>query len=181
MKNNYPIRRMLAMFLLLALMVSASACSIGGFSDPTEVPSATVSGEETANPTAESGANPTAQVTTKPTQSTTQKPTTAPTVAPTAKPVTGNEKPDLTASLKEFKNVKIYDKFGAWPLKTGKEYYSSEVGTWFTIWWDNTSSPSGNFHWLQECRLKPVDYGYYVGSNQAYLTSAFCPYGIYRH
>lgn len=173
MKNNYPTRRMLAMFLLLAMMVSVSACGGGESSDPTEAPSATVPGEETANPTADSGANATAQATQKPTQSATQKPTETSTTAPTAAPITENEKPDVSASLGNFKDVKIYDKFGEWPLKTGKEYYSSEVGTWFTVWWDSTTSATGQFHWYDECRLKPVDYGYYSGANQGYVTSVF--------
>lgn len=164
MKNNYPIRRMLAMLLLFVLTVSVSACGSGETDKtgtPTEEPTATVSGTETLEPTA--GTN-----------QTTQKPTAAPTTqAPTAKPITENEKPDLSASLGNFKDIKIYDKFGKWPLKTGKEYYSSEVGTWFTIWWDVTTSATGQFHWLEECRLKPVDYGYYSGANQKYLTSVF--------
>ncbi|MBP3392744.1 MAG: hypothetical protein J6L76_08165 [Clostridia bacterium] len=176
MKNNYPIRRLLAMFLLLAMVVSVSACGDNGAADSTEVPSAEASGDVT-NPTAGSGTKPTAQATQKPSQGATSKPTQAatskPTVAPTAAPATGNEKPDVSASLGNYKDVKIYDKFGTWPLKTGKEYYSSEVGTWFTIWWDDPRTATGQFHWYDECRLKPVDYGYYSGANQAYVTSVF--------
>lgn len=172
MKNNYPIRRMLAMLLLFVLTVSVSACGSGETDKtgtPTEEPTATVSGTETLEPTA--GTNQTTQ---KPADNATKKPTAAPTTqAPTAKPITENEKPDLSASLGNFKDIKIYDKFGKWPLKTGKEYYSSEVGTWFTIWWDVTTSAVGQFHWFEECRLKPVDYGYYSGANQKYLTSVF--------
>lgn len=58
---NNSIRRMLVMFLLLAMVVSITACGGGETSDPTEAPSATISGEESADPTAESGGQPTTQ------------------------------------------------------------------------------------------------------------------------
>lgn len=40
-----------------------------------------------------------------------------------------NEKPDVITADNKYKDVAIYDKFGAWPAKTGETYYSSQVGT----------------------------------------------------
>lgn len=86
-------------------------------------------------------------------------------------PFAGNEKPDVITADNAYADVAIYDKFGTWPDKTGEEYYSSEVGTWFTIWWTKEGEQTYQFHWHEECRLKPVDYGYYSADDQDYLTS----------
>jgi hypothetical protein len=70
-----------------------------------------------------------------------------------------------------YKDVKIIDKFGTWPEKKGEPYYSSQVGTWFTVWW--TAKGARTFdHWTQKrwTRVKPVDYGYYSSGDEDYLT-----------
>ena len=70
-----------------------------------------------------------------------------------------------------YKDVKISDKFGKWPEKKGNPYYSSQVGTWFTVWW--TAKGAKTFdHWTHQnwTRVKPVDYGYYSSGDEDYLT-----------
>lgn len=71
-----------------------------------------------------------------------------------------------------YKDVKIINKFGKWPDKSGKPYYSSQVGTWFTVWWTAKGEKTFN-HWTRKdwTRLKPVDYGYYSSGDENYLTS----------
>lgn len=72
-----------------------------------------------------------------------------------------------------FVHVPTYNKFGQWPEKKGDTYFNSQVGTWFTVWWTKEGEPTYDFHWFQECRLKPVDYGYYASNDPDYLQSAF--------
>ena len=70
-----------------------------------------------------------------------------------------------------YKDVKIVDKFGQWPEKKGEPYYSSQVGTWFTVWW--TAKGEKTFdHWTAKdwTRVKPIDYGYYSSGDEDYLT-----------
>ncbi|NLN03801.1 MAG: hypothetical protein GX166_03125, partial [Clostridiaceae bacterium] len=83
-----------------------------------------------------------------------------------------NPTPDVIKPDNKYANVPVYDKFGQWPLKDGEEYYSSKVGTWFTVWWTDESQPTHD-HWFAEgwTRLKPVDYGYYSSGDEDYLTS----------
>ncbi len=71
-----------------------------------------------------------------------------------------------------YKDVPVIDKFGQWPEKKGEPYYSSQVGTWFTVWW--TAKGEKTFdHWTRKdwTRVKPVDYGYYSSGDEDYLTS----------
>ncbi len=85
-----------------------------------------------------------------------------------------NEKPDLISADNKYAAVPVYDKFGAWPAKKGETYYSSEVGTWFTVWWHEEGEPLyDRWYTLDQTRLKPVDYGYYCSGNEDYLTSVF--------
>ncbi len=72
-----------------------------------------------------------------------------------------------------FANVPICDKFGAWPAQTGETYFDSQVGTWFTVWWTKEGESTYEHHWFNECRLKPVDYGYYASNDPDYLESVF--------
>ncbi len=110
----------------------------------------------------------------------TQKPreeTTMPTTVPTQRPVkqpADNEQPDVITADNKYKDVPIYDKFGAWPSKTGETYYDAQVGTWFTVWWTEEGARTYD-HWYRKdmCRLKPVDYGYYSSGDSDYLTSVF--------
>ena len=70
-----------------------------------------------------------------------------------------------------YKDVKIIDKFGKWPEQKGEPYYSSQVGTWYTVWW--TAKGARTFdHWTAKdwTRVKPVDYGYYSSGDEDYLT-----------
>lgn len=149
MTSNSVMRRLLVMFMLLAMVVSTAACGKGDSNSSAGTSGATSSQEETSTPgNSQNGGNATAQPV-----------------------ITENEKPNVIEASNKYADVKIYDKFGEWPLKTGKEYYSSDVGTWFTVWWANKGEASYEFHWFQECRLKPVDYGYYASNNADYLTS----------
>ncbi len=98
-----------------------------------------------------------------------------PDILPSEKPVrepANNYKPDVIQADNKYANVPIYDKFGAWPQKSGDEYYSSDVGTWYTIWWYEQGH-SSFIRWYGDdwTRLKPVDYGYYCSGNKDYLTS----------
>lgn len=71
-----------------------------------------------------------------------------------------------------YKDVKVIDKFGTWPEKKGEPYYSSQVGTWFTVWW--TAKGEKTFdHWTRKdwTRVRPVDYGYYSSGDENYLAS----------
>lgn len=95
--------------------------------------------------------------------------------SPTVRPARGpanNLKPDLITSDNKYTDVPIYDKFGAWPQKTGDEYYSSEVGCWYTLWWQAKGHASYDLWYRSDwTRLKPVDYGYYCSGDSDYLTS----------
>lgn len=84
-----------------------------------------------------------------------------------------NPTPDVIKSENKYANVKVYDKFGQWPYKDGQEYYSAEIGTWFTVWWTKEGEATYS-HWFDQgwTRLKPVDYGYYSSGDVDYLTSA---------
>ncbi len=95
--------------------------------------------------------------------------------SPTARPVrepANNYKPDLIKEDNKYADVAVYDKFGAWPQKTGEKYYASDVGTWYTIWWFEEGHPS-YIRWYADdwTRLKPVDYGYYCSGEEDYATS----------
>lgn len=83
-----------------------------------------------------------------------------------------NEMPDVIKTENQFAEVAVYDKFGQWPYKGGDEYYSSEIGTWFTVWWTKKGEATYS-HWYDKTwtRLKPVDYGYYSSGDSDYLIS----------
>ena len=85
-----------------------------------------------------------------------------------------NTTPDVIKPDNKYADVPVYDKFGQWPHKSGEEYYSSKIGTWFTVWWTEPEAATHD-HWFAEgwTRLKPVDYGYYSSGDEDYLTSAF--------
>lgn len=72
-----------------------------------------------------------------------------------------------------FAHIPVVNKFGVWPEKKGDTYFDSQVGTWFTVWWTKEGEPTYDFHWFKECRLKPVDYGYYASNDEDYLESVF--------
>ncbi len=83
-----------------------------------------------------------------------------------------NYKPDLITENNAFVDVPVFDKFGTWPQKSGDQYYSSDVGTWYTIWWQKEGDPNFVRWYLEDwTRLKPVDYGYYNSGDPDYLTS----------
>ncbi|MBR5279562.1 MAG: hypothetical protein IKU26_01150 [Clostridia bacterium] len=94
---------------------------------------------------------------------------------PTARPVrepANNYKPNLIKADNKYADVAVYDKFGAWPQKSGDTYYGSQVGTWYTIWWFQEGH-SSYIRWYGEdwTRVKPVDYGYYGSGDKDYATS----------
>jgi hypothetical protein len=79
---------------------------------------------------------------------------------------------EVIAADSPYRDVKIIDKFGKWPEKEGEPYYSSQVGTWFTVWWSAKGGKTFDF-WTREnwTRLKPLDYGYYCSGDEDYLIS----------
>ena len=56
-----------------------------------------------------------------------------------------------------------------------KEYYSSAVGMWYTVWWDSQEKDEFyyNHHWGKETRVKPVKFGYYATDDEAKLEYDF--------
>ncbi len=174
MTSNGVLRRLLVMLLLLAMVVSVTACGGEKNAGSTAEPTGTHDASESTGAAPTQSSHPTKAPATSGGHTTTVPTKTPQASGSTIKPaLTENEKPDVIEADSKYANVKVYDKFGKWPLKTGKEYYSSDVGTWFTIWWMNKGEVSYDFHWFQECRLKPVDYGYYASNNVDYLTSVF--------
>ncbi|MBR5500027.1 MAG: hypothetical protein IKV74_00710 [Clostridia bacterium] len=156
--NRLTLRRFLILGLLLALMVGFASCTQNAGTDTTPAPT-TVPTE----PSATQSSN----------EEMTSMPTTVPTQQPAKQPA-NNEKPDLLGANNKYKDVAIYDKFGAWPSKSGETYYDSDVGTWFTVWWTKEKETLYDQWFATDmCRLKPVDYGYYSSGDKDYLTSVF--------
>ena len=56
-----------------------------------------------------------------------------------------------------------------------REYYSSKVGMWFTVWWDSQQRDPVycEHHWGKETRVKPVKYGYYAADDPEKLKNDF--------
>ena len=48
-----------------------------------------------------------------------------------------------------------------------REYYSSTVGMWYTVWWDSQERDPHYYqhHWLKETRSKPLKHGYYASDD----------------
>lgn len=153
--NEYTMRRILVLGILLTIAVGFAGCTQISPGEPTTAPTATF-GDQPIN-------------TEEVTPMTTNKPDST---------ITENVKPDLLGANNKYKDVAIYDKFGAWPLKTGETYYDSQVGTWFTVWWTKEKEALYD-QWFSTdmCRLKPVDYGYYSSGDKDYLTSVFLRMG----
>ena len=59
--------------------------------------------------------------------------------------------------------------------KPKKEYYSSAVGMWYTVWWDSKEADAQYYehHWLKETRVKPLKHGYYAADDPAKLQDDF--------
>ena len=59
--------------------------------------------------------------------------------------------------------------------KPKKEYYSSAVGMWYTVWWDSKEADAQYYehHWLKETRVKPLKHGYYAPDDPAKLQDDF--------
>ena len=52
-----------------------------------------------------------------------------------------------------------------------REYYSSKVGMWYTVWWDSEEKDIAHYqgHWINETRVKPIQHGYYATDDQQKL------------
>lgn len=43
-----------------------------------------------------------------------------------------------------------------------KQYYTSTVGLWYTVWWDSEGQPYYDHHWTKETRTTPARFGRYA-------------------
>ena len=52
------------------------------------------------------------------------------------------------------------------------EYYSSQIGMWYCVWWDSEVKDSYYYehHWLKETRITPARFGYYATDDIDKLT-----------
>ena len=62
-------------------------------------------------------------------------------------------------------------------------YFNSQVGMWYTVWWDSEDSDPKYFehHWGKETRVKPVKFGYYATDDEIkmdYDFRMFAQWGI---
>ena len=58
---------------------------------------------------------------------------------------------------------------------TNREYYSSQVGLWYTVWWDSLERDPVFFkhHWGTNTRVKPIKHGYYATDDPEKLKDDF--------
>ena len=58
---------------------------------------------------------------------------------------------------------------------TNREYYSSQVGLWYTVWWDSLERDPVFFkhHWGTNTRVKPIKHGYYATDDPEKLGDDF--------
>jgi len=56
-----------------------------------------------------------------------------------------------------------------------REYYQSQVGLWYTVWWDSHERDPVYYehHWVKETRVKPVKHGYYATDDPEKLEDDF--------
>lgn len=98
-------------------------------------------------------------------------------------PPTGNDSPEVTPlepgvqadeayGYGKFADVKIKDKFGKWPEEREDTYYDSTVGAWMTVYLSELDSAMG-YVWTSNCRLVPVDFGYYSHNDVDYINTQF--------
>ena len=59
--------------------------------------------------------------------------------------------------------------------QTRDPYYSSEIGLWYTVWWDSEERDPTHYewHWLKETRVRPVKDGYYASDDPQKLWEDF--------
>ena len=79
---------------------------------------------------------------------------------------------DANYGYGKFADVKIKDKFGLWPEEKEDTYYDSTVGTWLTVYLSEVDSAMG-YIWTSNCRLVPVDFGYYSCNDPDYINTQF--------
>ena len=74
-----------------------------------------------------------------------------------AQPVVGNTQPTDSASVKQ------------------RKYYDSQVGMWYTIWWDSQERDPVFYehHWVKNTRVKPIKHGYYATDDPKKLDDDF--------
>ena len=55
------------------------------------------------------------------------------------------------------------------------EYYTSNIGMWYCVWWDSEEKDPKFFdwHWIKETRVKPVKHGYYATDDPIKLEDDF--------
>ncbi|MCL2623578.1 MAG: hypothetical protein FWD31_07940 [Planctomycetaceae bacterium] len=60
------------------------------------------------------------------------------------------------------------------PAKS-REYYQSQVGLWYTVWWDSQERDPVYYehHWVKETRVKPIKHGYYATDDPEKLEDDF--------
>lgn len=61
------------------------------------------------------------------------------------------------------------------PMRTDTNYYDSQVGLWYTVWWDSEEADPTYYqhHWGKETRVKPVKFGYYATDDDTKLDYDF--------
>ena len=59
--------------------------------------------------------------------------------------------------------------------KEKRNYFSSTVGMWYTVWWDSAEKDPQHFegHWNSETRVKPIKDGYYAADDPQKLQDDF--------
>lgn len=53
------------------------------------------------------------------------------------------------------------------PILAPREYYSSKVGIWYTVWWNSPGQQFYEHHWINMTRSMPVEDGYYGSGDPA--------------
>ena len=61
------------------------------------------------------------------------------------------------------------------PPTKNREYYHSQVGLWYTVWWDSQERDPVFYehHWVKETRVKPIKHGYYATDDPKKLKDDF--------
>ena len=54
-----------------------------------------------------------------------------------------------------------------------KQYYTSTIGMWYTVWWDKEGEPYYDHHWTKETRTTPARFGRYATDDTEKLTWDF--------
>jgi len=61
------------------------------------------------------------------------------------------------------------------PSSKNREYYHSQVGLWYTVWWDSQERDPVFYqhHWIKETHVKPIKHEYYATGDPVKLEEDF--------